>query len=829
VSAGHDGLDLRALLDSLERLEGLNDAERDAELRRIEADDPAQAERLRRICDDDKDASRWFDGLEQALGRGMAAELDAAWAPGRTMGPYRLDRLLATGGMDAVFLARKADGELKRPVALKLVPPGLLSDEARDRFRRERDLLAGLSHPNIASLIDAGVDRAGQPWFAMEYIEGVRFDEWCRRPAVPRSAALEQLRALAQAVAFAHRNLVVHGDLKPANVMIDAHGRLRLLDFGVARLLDESSEGRQARYMTPGYAAPELHRGQRPRPPSDVFALGRMLADVLSWTASKSPMRERELRAMVEVATDSAPDRRYESAAAFADDLKRAMTGFPVEAWNGGLSYRFVKRLQRHPGASLGVAAGVLMLVGFSVHATLQAERFQHERDSAQQLAGFLEQVFVSADPDQSPGEPLTARQLLDRGREGLAADELEPQVRSRFLSILGRTYQRLGEYGPAAELLDEALTAPSLPLVERIDLQIERAETDRLAGRFDEAEDRLHGLLETLPVNDRMRRARVLAGLGRTMVQAGRPADAISMLEQGIELTRSSEGHSLETLSDRLNDLGSALFRLGRFDEAIARLNEALPLREAADRAAGHEPASPRTATLINNLALMHYLAGRPDEAEPRFRQALTLRRALLPPDHPDLAQTLSNLGLMLKDYGSIEESVQILTEALEVRRAGLEPEHYRIAQAMLNLGVAQRDSGDLDPAAVLLVDARDRLINALGAEHPQVAVAHNELGRLHLAQGRAEAAEADHRRALAIQRSALPQGHPHLAWSLVGLGRALEALGQNGAARQALVEAVEIRQQALPEQDPLRIEAEQALAELDAGWTAASGSAVP
>lgn len=818
MNAGARGLDLRVLLDALERLEGLSDDQRKAELQRIEAADPAQAARLRRIFDGDEDAAGWIDGLEQALGRGMAAELDAAWAPGRTIGPYRLDRLLATGGMDAVFLARKADGELKRPVALKLVPPGLLSDEARDRFRRERDLLAGLSHPNIASLIDAGVDRAGQPWFAMEYIEGTRFDEWCRRSGVVRSAAVEQLHALAQAVAFAHRNLVVHGDLKPGNVMVDGHGRLRLLDFGVARLLDESSEAHQARYLTPSYASPELQQGQRPRPASDVYALGQMLDDVLTWTGSERGLPEAELRAMVGVATDPVPERRYESAAAFADDLERALNGYPVEAWNGGVAYGFVKRVRRHPGASLGIAIGLLMLVGFSVVTAFQAERFQHERDSAEQLAGFLEQVFVSADPDRSPGEPLTARQLLDRGRQGLGAERLEPEEQRRFLSILGRTYQRLGDYDVAAELLDEALTMASPQSEARFDLIIERAETDRLAGRFEAAEARFQALIDELPNDDGARHARALSGLGRAVAQAGRPAEAIPLLERGVALTRKQEAAEPQLLSDRLNDLGSALFRLGRFDEAIACLNEALPLREAADRSAGFEPASPRTATLINNLALMHYLAGRPFDAEPRFRQALALRRVLLPSDHPDLAQTLSNLGLMLKDYGNVDEAVLMLSEALEVRRAGLEPGHYRIAQAMLNLGVARQESGDLTTAESLLVEARNRLIGSLGADHPQVAVAHNEIGRLRRAQGHFEAAEASHRQALEIQRAVLPPDHPHLAWSLLGLGRSLEARGRIDAARDALAEAVEIRRRVLPPDDPLRVEAEQALQEVNA-----------
>ncbi len=818
MSAGPDDIPIRELLEALERLQGLPDAERDAEIDRMAAREPERAARLRRLLARQSSAARFFDGLEESLGRGLAAELDAAWAPGRRVGPYRLERLLATGGMGAVFIARKADGELKRPVALKLMPPGLVVGEARERIRRERDLLAELAHPNIAPLLDAGVDEDGQPWIAMEYIEGEHFDDWCRTHGADRGGCVDRLRELAEAVAFAHRNLVVHGDLKPGNVVVDGEGRVRLLDFGVARMLDGSEPESGARFLTEAYAAPELLDGRRPRPASDIFALGRMLERLIEWTGHGRDLATRELRLIAARATAQAPDHRYDSAGAFAEDLRRWLAKEPVAAGDGGLGYRTVKRIQRHPWATVGICAVVVLVVGFGVVSRFQAERFERERDSARQLANFLEQVFVSADPDRSPGQVLTAHELLERGRSGMADERLDPSVRARFLSILGRTYQRLGDYETARELLDEALAGTATAADRSLDLRIERAETDRLSGEFVRAEAGYRELLDRVPPEDHDRRARVLSGLGRTVAQSGRPGEAIPWLEEGLTLTRALDDADAEVLADRLNDLGSALFRLGRFAEAIARLEEAIPLRRRADPEAGFTDGSPRTATLVSNLALMYYLQGRPAQAEPLFRDALTMRRTLLPPDHPDLAQTLSNLGLMLKDYGEIEEAVELLSEALQVRRAGLEPGHYRIAQAMLNLGIAQRESGDLVAAGRLLDQSRARLIEALGPDHPQVAVAHNEVGRLRLDQGDALAAETAHRQALGIQRAQLAAGHPHLAWSLLGLGRALTTSGQLSKARPALVEAVEIRRASLPEGDPLRTEAESALAELDA-----------
>ncbi|MBY6204504.1 serine/threonine-protein kinase [Halomonas denitrificans] len=819
MSNGPDDSALRELLDALERLQELADAERHATLDRMAATQPERAARLRALLDRQAEASRFFDGLERSLGRGLAAELDAAWAPGRRVGPYRLERLLATGGMGAVFLARKADGELKRPVALKLMPPGLLAGEARERIRRERDLLAELAHPNIAPLLDAGVDEEGQPWIAMEYIEGRRFDDWCRAHAADREACVDQLRVLAEAVAFAHRNLVVHGDLKPGNVMVDGQDRVRLLDFGVARMLDGSDPVSGARYMTEAYAAPELRDGRRPRPASDVFALGRMLENLIESTEPGRTRGTRELERIAARATAGAPDHRYESAGAFAEDLRRWRSKEPVSACGGGVAYRFLKRVQRHPWATAGLCAVAVLVLGFGVVSRFQAERFERERDSARQLAAFLEQVFISADPDRSPGQALTAKELLDRGREGLATESLEPSVQARFLSILGRTYQRLGDYEGAGQLLDRALTADTVSDDQRLDLMIERAETDRLSGAFAKAEAGYLEILERIRPGSRDRRARALSGLGRTLAQSGHPGEAISLLEEGLALTRSRDAEDAALLADRLNDYGSALYRLGRFDEAIASLEEAIPLRRRTDAEAGFTLGSPRTATLVSNLALMHYLQGRPERAEPLFREALAMRRSLLPPGHPDLAQTLSNLGLMLKDYGGIEEARSLLAEALAVRRAGLEPGHFRIAQAELNLGIATRESGDHASAADLLIGARDDLMAALGNDHLQVAVAHNEIGTLRLRQGDPVAAEREHRRALQIQRAGLPEGHPHLAWSLLGLGRALAAAGRAEEARRAIDEAVGIRRAHLPADDPLRRDAEQALAILESG----------
>ena len=813
-----------ALLKRLEGLMALSPEDRQAELELLAGTDPDLAHRLERLLSRAAEAETWLGDFEQTLARGLASELDSAWAPGRVIGPYRLERLLATGGMDAVFLARKADGELKRPVALKLVPPGLINDDTLARFRQERDLLAALAHPNIAQLLDAGITDADQPWFAMEFIDGERFLDWCRQTKGGPVARVGKFLDLVDAVQFAHRNLVAHGDIKPGNVMVGRNGRLRLLDFGIARLLNEVPADGAVRYFTARYAAPEVSAGQGPTISSDIYSLGVMLAELIDLpgsasSSSRSSPPVDELRCIAELATRDDASDRYESARQIGDEIRRWLRFEPVDAWQGGALYRFGKRVRRHPWASLGIAAALVAVIGFGGYSRIQAERFAAQRDSARQLAEFMEQVFLGSDPEIARDGNLSARALLDRGLEGLgpelAAGAPGADVRARFASIMGRTYQRLGDYSTARRLLEEALDSGMLNRAQRIEVNLELADNDYLVGRFEAAEAIYREQLVAASTD--AERARTLAGLARTLSQTGKPAEAVELLDRSIALTRKDPSVAAWRLAQRLNDAGSARFRLGQYDQATAMLEEALAIRRTLDDNAPDQSGSPATATLLNNLGLMHYLGGFPDRARPALVEALALRRGLLADDHPDLAQTLTNLGLLEKDYGDIETAVAMLDEALDVRRAALAPDHYRIGQAMLNLAIALRASGDHEPAERLFEAATERLSEQLGTGHPQLAVAHTELGQLFLDTGRYGEAEAAFRESLTIRRAALGEGHPHLAWSLLGLGRSLAATGRRDEALPMLREAVEIRQRVLPPENSLRLQAEEALSEVE------------
>lgn len=805
---------LKRLQTEFSRLSKLGPDRRQNALERMRREYPELATELTSLLAIDDSASAWFDELESALVPRLHAELDAAWAPGRLVGSYRLERLLGSGGMGAVFLARKADGELKRPVALKLIPPESLPEDGDARLRRERDMLASLSHPNIAHLIDAGVDESGQPWIAMEYVDGPQLDHGCRRDGLSLEQRLDAFLALCHAVAFTHRHLIVHGDIKPANVLIGPNGRVRLLDFGIARLAQEHSDGgNRARYFSPGYAAPELLSGQAATVASDIFALGRML-EVLIADLERTPT---ELRSITERATHDDPDHRYQSVTRLIDDIEDLRSDHPVLTHSTAANYRFRKWLRRHrPSAAIAVLVLALIVV-FASYSRYQAELYRAERDKALALSGFLKSVFASADPEQARGESLSARQLLDRGTADFERIPSDPAVQADFLTIMAHSYQRLGEYPRAAELFARVSQIHhdfNQPL-DQAEALVALAETEHADGRFEPAQDHLEQALSLLDQSGSAREAvlaaEAMAKLGRVLNQLGDSEGGTRLVLDALELARAHRQSHPEAFAERLNDAASTRFRAGRHDAALALIQQALTIRRQLDESVGRP--GPRTATLVSNAGLMYYLAGHPDDADKLFAEALELRRRLLPADHPEIAQTLTNHGLMLKDYGQPERSVAMLEEALAIRRAGLRPGHVKIAQAQLNLAVARHANGELETALGLFVEAVAGLEAALGPDHAEVAVAHSDYGALLFDLGDFPAAEHEYRLANAIRTRVLSPDHPHQAWSLLGLGRTLAAMGRIDEARPLIERAVAIRSARLPIDNPLRIEAEQAL----------------
>ena len=450
------------------------------------------------------------------------------------IGPYRIVSAIGQGGMGAVYLAERADGAFDQRVAIKVVR-GLLDQDRVRRFRAERRILASLQHPNIARLVDGGTTEDGCPYLVMEYVEGQAIDVYAEQHGLGLDERLALFITVCQAGGHAHRHLIVHRDIKPSNIIVTAEGTPKLLDFGIAKLLDTDDPELSARTMTgmymltPDYAAPEQVRGEAVTTATDVYALGVLLFQLVT---SQRPHTFRTLTAqeiervvcdteaprpstiraglhddldiVVGTALNKDIQRRYASVEALAEDLGRFLDGRPIHARPATWRYRAGRFVTRHRW-EVGVAAlFVAMLVAFSILVSLQAARLARERDTAQQerdaaeeVSSFLVSLFELNDPSRSRGETVTARELLDRGamqvESGLAS---QPVAQARLMDTMGRVYRQLGLLGPATALLEKALARREAAVEgfsdEVADTLAELGEVWRENGEYAQAE-RLH------------------------------------------------------------------------------------------------------------------------------------------------------------------------------------------------------------------------------------------------------------------------------------------------------------------------------------------------
>ena len=654
---------------------------------------------------------------------GLAAEaLHEGTAP--VAGPYRVLRRLGQGGMGQVYLALRNVGGAEQRVALKVVRPELVSladPTALARFRQERAVLATLEHPHIARLLDAGETDGGVPYLAMEYVDGEPITTYCTRRHLPLADRLALIAQVARAVDYAHRRLVVHRDLKPLNVLVaeDGEGRSvpKLLDFGIAKLLDADAASElthtHARPLTPGYAAPEQLLGERITTATDVYALGVLLYEVVTgarpfagatgfeleravlqgdpaWpstrlrraeaTADGPPadpgIRPAALQGDVDticlVAMRREPERRYASAAAFADDIERHLVRLPIAARPATLRYRAASFVRRHRAAVTAAAAVLLaLIVGLGV-ALWQARTAQEARDRAEtearraeQATDFLAGLLQLGDPFEA--DPIPGSALVDSGAARLRrATDLEPILRADLLGTIGQVYKAQGRF-------DEH----------------ERAAADALA------------LLQPFP-REGLRRAEATSAYALALADLGRMAEAAPLAREAFETVfrrrhdpaaAEAYGHTAYRLAMTLNGVNDhtgavqavdraladpprdgrdrlaaallterafALSMLGRHDEAVATGRSAL---EAAGR--GMEPGSQSEQSVRHNFALVLKEAGRYEEAERVFRGLIADDERQLPPGHPDLVNTLTELAEITLRQGRAAEALAFADRA--------------------------------------------------------------------------------------------------------------------------------------------------------------------
>jgi eukaryotic-like serine/threonine-protein kinase len=832
--------------------------ERAALLERTSSEDPALAAEIGELLAAHEAAGGFLEQDLVSLDPVLGAELAAA-LPGMRIGPYRVLGELGRGGMGAVFAAVRDDASFDQQVAIKLIKRGMDSEEIVRRFVAERQILARLVHPHIARLLDGGSTADGRPYFVMERIDGRPLPRYADEQGLEVEARLRLFLAVAEAVHFAHQNLVVHRDLKPANVLVTADGTPKLLDFGIAKLLDaEVGAGltrAEARPRTPEYASPEQLSGAPVTTATDVYGLGLLLYELLAGvnpresgggceaTGEVRPASQLAARAGGELGRRRArrlagdldtilgralavdPARRYGSVRDLADDLERHLAHEPVRARRPTLRYRLVRFLRRYRLASASAA----VVAALALVASQQAWRAAAQRDSAerqsrraQALAQFLLDVFAVADPGQSRGQTVTVRELLDAGAASLeagtatsaprwlgrngAALAYEPETRADLLHSVGEVYQNLGLREQAASALERSLAlragleGPDAEL-DAARTEVELAHLARQRGDHAAAEARYGRALAV-----RVRRlgpqslevAEVENGLGLLASARGDGVAARQHLARAIELARGAGAAGELRLAESLSNLAAVEITLGEAEAAAALLDEARALHQ---RLLGAD--HPRAAGDLSNLGGLLYTRGDFAGAAARFEEAVALRRRLLGGDHPHLAVALSNLATVELELDRHEAAEAHLREALAIQRR--QPQdagraQADVAHALNNLASVVRERGRAVEAVALFEEALGLYRKLYGERHAMVATALHNLALAERDLARPAAAERRLREALALRREVLPAGHPALASTLMALATLLANQGRNAEARPLAEEGLTLRRRALP-----------------------------
>lgn len=823
--------------------------DRDTDLRRA-------VDRLLEDCESEDPLLEPGAGAGGPLWEALARDYSAAFTfeAGERIGAYRIVRVLGRGGMATVYLAERADGQFEQTVALKVLDISRDFDSLAMRFAQERRILAKLEHPNIARLIDGGATRTGQPYVVMEYVDGEPIDEYCDRRRLRVEDRITLFADVAGAVQYAHGYLIVHRDIKPSNILVTGNGEPKLLDFGIAKLLDAGSTAPVTRSalhpMTPEYASPEQVRGELLTTASDVYQLGYLLYWLLTGCspyssgrasvaamvhaicsveplrpsmaftglpenaavaigdlcAARSTTAERlkrrlagDLDNILLTALDKDPARRYPSAFHLRDDLRRHLAGLPVMARKDTFGYRARKFINRHRA---GVAASVLAVFslagGFGV-ALWQAQEKAREAANAEEVTTFMLSLFERADPELPRDEDaMTVLELLEQGSDRVE-NELsgQPATQAQLFKVLGDVFLRLGAHDRALVELERALTLTRThvghaePAVA--DILHEMGHAHDRNGDFEEGA-RLHR--QALDLRERRfgkKHEDVVASmgsLGSALVWSGEPAEGERMLRDALELGQEIYGSEHQQISAIRQKLAESLRVQGKHDEAESHIREAVRL----DRLL-LGPDHAYLASALDALSALLNQQGDHVESAEAAREALAIRQRALGPEHPSLAHALTSLGGAMHNQAKFDEAAEYYRQALSIQRKAFGNDNIRVAHGLLSLATTLQARSDFGQALAAVEEALAIFSRLPGEHRLWVAVGHQIRGVLMYEQGRLDEAEADLVLAHDMIVAAWGDEHPQMGNVYADYGKVLFAGRRLDAAESAFRSALDIR----------------------------------
>ena len=593
---------------------------------------------------------------------------------GSYVGAYRVLKEIGWGGMGKVYLAARDDDVYQQEVAIKVLKRGLDTEEIVRRFRHERQLLARLEHPYIVRILDGGTTGDGLPYFVMEHVEGEVIDRYCDAHDLCVRSRLELFREVCSAVGFAHRNLVVHRDLKPQNILVNHRGEPKLLDFGIAKLLEPGQASLTwagVRPMTPEYASPEQIANAPITTASDVYSLGRLLCRLLNGSQPSG-----DLDSIVLKALEEDPWRRYASVEQFSEDLGRYLEGLPVHARQSTVLYRVGKFVRRH---RLGVAVTSLALVAvlaFALSMMVLWNQASEERRRAEETAELLEEAAASlfdlAEIRMESDDLEAAEELVRDAVEILSRRRVEDPLQARALNNLAVLLKAKGDFEAAEERYRESL-AMRIRLVGEEHADVATAKHNLAAalkdqGRYDEAEKLYRESLAlriALYGESSAEVMTTLNNLALLLMDQGDLQAAESVLRQVVEIRRGIYGPRHSKVGSALVNLGFALRRRQDYREAEVRYGEAMEIFTEH-----FGPDHSNVANVLRHQALLRLAQGRLGEAEDRARRALLMFRRTKSVGHWRIAEAESVLGACLLALGRAGEATPLMRSGYEALR---------------------------------------------------------------------------------------------------------------------------------------------------------------
>lgn len=730
---------------------------------------------------------------------------------------YEIVDLIGHGGMGSVFLAERSDKSITQKVALKLLRRGMDTPSNIARFRRERNILAKLDHPNIARLLDGGMTEDNLPYLVMEYVEGAPLYTYCDEHQLSVEERLDLFKDICDAVQQAHNNAIIHRDLKPSNILVTEDGVVKILDFGIAKIAEpkdpdntELFETRTgARILTPAYATPEQLSHSPITTKTDIYALGTLLYELLAGVhpfelegkkfneiedliRHKTPpspadrfknmdtvdrqaagkcrntspeVVQKKLRgdlgAIVMKALRKDPDGRYNTVSQLLEDLRRRENSLAIIAREDTFSYKVSKFSQRYRKELTSAAAVLLLFTVMVAYYTFQLSRERNEArieaQKAQQVSSFLTSLFRAGNPTYHPADTVTAATLLKRGKKRLKSLDNQPEVRAQLSTVIGSAYLELGKFNQARPLIEQ-----SQKLGKKLfgPASLEYAEALKS-----------HGILQR---------------------KMGNFAKAESLQQKGQSIYQNSSDATHLTLAGSLNELGWTVYELGNYGRADSLYLKALRQIEKSPK-----PAEKIRAHILINRSSVLRKMGDLDKAERFARKALSIRKRKFGEIHPHVGMAYNDLGLILDSQGNNKQADSLYHRGLSISQRLYDTPHPDISTTLYNIGSLYREQKKYKKALDYLSRSLDMERQILGNTHPTIAITLSQLASVAREMEKFKKAARWSHRALSIRKEKLPNIHPKIATAYHDLGLIMHEWGKTNRADSLYHKSLEVERQ--------------------------------